>query len=526
MSDQKSEPSLRLSFFLWIGAAFVVLALPAFALGGVTWDELFDFEGVNGAYWHGLNTLKGLNPDLSTITYDLEYFGNATRWPTYLAWRFLSTTPWESFLGLSRTASILGSGYVGLNHLNALIFGFLGILFVGLVGNCLAGRRLAVLSSVFLLLLPAWLGHSWMNSKDIPFATSYLIYTYGSTLMLKTFAGTRDKDILNHPQLWRVVGISLLLGSRIGSIPFILISESIYFYLLRRRYLGVAPSVVVGAVLAFILTPQAWGDPFGYPLEAVGFIGGRQGSSSPIDTFNYLAFHLFESLPIVLVMGLLFSLLAFGCRGGAAKSFWYPLLLQLLIAPCLLVIGSKSIYNELRHITFIYPCLCVFSASGWLGLFEWFRCRRRQKLAGLFLALGVVFVVILALENIALAPYQYVYRSDLARLLNPGVVLHRDYWGFSVRDTTARCLKDQRCSSLIASVPYELRPGDWNQDLFDGFRELLQSPYVKTVEVDNPVLQLQISSLPDRCTSLVETKRFVLFPSPAQQLLSRVASCS
>ena len=160
-------------------AIFLALFLPSLIFGGVTWDELFDFEGVNGSFWHGINLLKGANPDLSTITFDLEYFGNATRWPTYLFWRLTNTIPWESFQGMSRDAAILASNYVGLNHLNAAFFGFAGILLTGLLGFLLAGKRLMAFSASLLLLLPTWLGHSWMNSKDIPFAASYLIYTIG-----------------------------------------------------------------------------------------------------------------------------------------------------------------------------------------------------------------------------------------------------------------------------------------------------------------------------------------------------------
>ena len=87
--------SRSLWFAIVLAIVFFLFAIPAFMLGGVTWDEIFDFEGVNGAFWHGINTVKGLKPDLSTITFDLEYFGNATRWPTYFTWRFLGTTPWE-----------------------------------------------------------------------------------------------------------------------------------------------------------------------------------------------------------------------------------------------------------------------------------------------------------------------------------------------------------------------------------------------------------------------------------------------
>ena len=109
------------------GLIWILLALHSLSTGGVTWDEMFDFEGVNGAFWHGINWLKGAHPDLHTITFDLEWFGNATRWPTYLLWRLLMTLPWEQITSLSRNQIVLGSGYVGLNHLNAMVFALAGI---------------------------------------------------------------------------------------------------------------------------------------------------------------------------------------------------------------------------------------------------------------------------------------------------------------------------------------------------------------------------------------------------------------
>ena len=512
-------------FFL-IATAFLLLAIPAFMLGGVTWDELFDFEGVNGAFWHGVNTIKGHDPDLSTITFDLEYFGNATRWPTYFLWRFLGTTPWESFSGLSRTATILAGSYVGLNHINASLFGLLGIFLTALIGRHLGGNRLAVLSAVFLFLLPTWLGHGWMNSKDIPLATSYLVYTYGSLLILRNKYQHPSRPVLRLSFLLRVIGIALLLGSRIGSFPFVAISECMYLVLLRRSYLKTGLAVILGMILAYLLTPQAWNDPLGYPIKAIRFISDRQGSPSPFHTLSYIVFHLFESIPLLILFGLSASLLValfhFPSKRKAVE--WMPVLLQFLVAPLILVLGSKSIYSELRHILFIYPSICLLSASGWLSCFETLEsCLALRRFV---LGLGLAFALMLALEDISLAPYQYVYRSDSARLINPGEGLHRDYWGFSARESTARCLKDSQCSYLISQVPFELRSGDWNSDLFTGLRELIQTADVFHAESSPTSLQLQISPSRDSCKSLVETTRTVLFPTPKSQLVSRVANCS
>ncbi|MFM8606014.1 MAG: hypothetical protein ACKOBY_10930 [Cyanobium sp.] len=236
-----------------IGLVWLLLAVHSLSVGGVTWDELFDFEGVNGAFWHGINWLKGTRPELSSITFDLEWYGNATRWPTYLLWRLLMSEPWERITSLSRAQIVLGSSYVALNHLNAMVFALLGIGLTGVLGTRLGGRRVGLLAAGLLLLLPAWLGHGWINSKDIPMAASYLLYTLGSTLLLR---GDRGGGPL------RVVGIGLMTGSRVSSLAFIAIGEAVLSVWLGRqaprRWLG---SLGGGLLMGFLLTPQAWGIP-------------------------------------------------------------------------------------------------------------------------------------------------------------------------------------------------------------------------------------------------------------------------
>ena len=522
-----------LRLFIILIVIFSFFAFPAFMLGGVTWDEIFDFEGVNGAFWHGINTLKGLNPDLSTITFDLEYFGNATRWPTYLFWRLISTTPWESFHGVSRLASIIGGSYVGLNHLNASVFGLLGILLTSLIGFRLDGIRLAVLSGILMLLLPTWLGHSWMNSKDIPFASSYLLYSYGSILFLTSKTKQSSSCFLSVPASLRVLGIALLLGSRIGSILFIFISESIYLTILKKSYLRSIWTVLLGLVFGFILTPQAWNNPFGYPFEAIAFISARQATTTPFNILSYLITNLLESLPSLLVIGLLLSVWRLTSRSFPPMEIraWTPIILQLLLAPVLLVIGSKSLYNELRHILFIYPPLCLLSASGWTAVLQ----KSAFKIQNLWLLhllslIGLSLLLLLAVENIMLSPYHYVYRSDIARALYPGEYIHRDYWGFSSREALARCLKDDQCFKSAQQYPLYSSKWDINPDIITAYSELLPSVSSATSNSSKiSELSLTLTTYPrslEHCTNPIVVSRKVFFPKLIPVQISKVALCS
>jgi hypothetical protein len=510
------------------GLVWSLLALQSLWLGGVTWDEMLDFEGVNGAFWHGLNWLKGARPDLTTITFDLEWFGNATRWPTYLLWRALMIVPWEKITTLSRTQILLLSSYFSLNHLNAMLFALGGIGLTGTLAAQLGGRRAGLLAGGLLLLLPTWLGHGWMNSKDIPMATSYLLYTLGTTLMLRQRRGSATL---------RLVGIGLMGGSRVSSLTFLAISEGLLLAREGRRswrpWLG---SLGGGLLLGFLLTPQAWGDPLGYPLAAMRFISERQGAGDSPGALRYVASNLFDLLPSPLLLGLALLL---GCaiagfrraadarpgRGLPPVPLALPTLLQLLIPPTLLILGGKSLYNELRHLLMMQPPLCVLGGLGYARGLQALRegeGRAARRLIRALLALAGVATAVLLLEVLLLGPYQYTYRSDVARLVagRGTPPLRQDYWGFSGRETLSRCLRQSACATPFAARPLKVDGWSFNPDLINASADLLRPPPPPA-----PGDTLLISTDPDHLSGgdlLAATQRLTLLPLPRRNTLSAI----
>lgn len=516
------------------GLIWILLALHSLSSGGVTWDEMFDFEGVNGAFWHGINWLKGAHPDLDSITFDLEWYGNATRWPTYLLWRLLMTLPWEQITTLSRTQIVLGSGYVGLNHLNAMVFALAGIGLSAALAWRLGGKRAGLLAGVLLLLLPTWMGHGWMNSKDIPMAASYLTYTVGSTLLL----GREGSGAV-----LRAVGIALMAGSRVSSLAFIAVGEAMLFGLQGRRtpgrWLG---SLGLGLLLGFLLTPQAWGNPLGYPLDAMRFISERQGNNSGWNALHYITTNLFDLLPSPVLIGVLLLILtALAARRQprtvplqdspvAPGLVLLPTLLQLLIPPLLLILGGKSVYNELRHLLMIQPPLCVLAGLGYsqaLAALPGGQAVGRgtglpQLLLRSLLLLAAAATVVLSLELLLLSPYQYTYRSDLARLMGgPGTApLRSDYWGFSGRETLAGCLKQQSCADRLARFPLQVDGHTFNPELITALADLLR-PAPPPGQAGALLITTDPRTM-ERRTPLAATRRVALLPRPQRATLSAI----
>ena len=500
--------TLKKILFIALASFWILQAVLSLAIGGVTWDEIFDFEGVNGAFWHGVSILKGHHPDLSAITFDLEYFGNATRWPTFFAWKALYSLDWDNLIGATRLTRFILSGYVGINHLNAIIFGLAGVVILFYLAESIL-RKSGILAVALLALLPVWSGHSWMNSKDIPFATAYLAYTLGSTLIIyrQRYRCGRYPQISGTPSLLRLAGISLMLGSRVASFPFVLISEFVFLVLMKKTYFSrFFVSLVFGVVLGFLLTPQAWNSPIGYPIEAISFIRDRQGGGSLLKTSSYVASNLFATLPFVHLLGIVLSALSalFICR--RFKLLLLPTSLQLLIAPSLLLFSGNSLYNELRHLMFIYPAVTILSA---LGLCTAASRLRDHILFKPFWVVVSLSMVILIVQNALLTPYQYLYKSELSRLVWPSTQLSVDYWGFSVRELFRNCNKDVECSKSLLTYPLQQNGWGINPQYVDAFSRIYQP--VETVgSKASQILVIGNPRGPESCKPLASVRRPVL----------------
>ena len=497
--------------FLLVLFAYVILAVNSLSVGGVTWDELLDFEGVNGAFWHAINTLKGAAPDYKTITFDLEYYGNFFRWPIYIFWRLIQVIPWENLSGLPRSSYVLASGYVGLNHLSSTLFG---------LGSAFLLYRLALalmpsaryLAPALVLSLPVWIGHSWFNSKDVPLAFAYTIYSYGSTLSIQPFrAAFRDSSSCNKlfpnpgfnhcDWLLRTFGIAALVGSRLGMLPFLVISELILFLITptSRHFKSSASSFVLGVFCAYLATPQAWASPLTYLRDTLDHYSARTSGGSSFETSLYISHHLFETLPIVLVIGILAFLLSFARATNYSRYLGFvPIALQGVLVPLALIFTGKSLYNELRQVLFVYPSLVFFASTGIASFAAYSRpigsaipvFLNRRILLFLFSACWIV----LWFDNIMLSPYQYLYRSELSRILDPGTSLNRDYWGFSIREMLGKCNRSESCSDALRRFPIVRNGWSWNPDLVDAVAFFVAPSIPPSANLDVPDFEMKIFS--------------------------------
>ena len=524
-------------------ALYGILAVFSLASGGVTWDEILDFEGVNGSFWHAINTLKGHNPDYSSITHDLEYYGNFTRWPVYILWRLFQVSPWENFQGLPRSAFLIVSGYVGLNHLSSITFGLLAALLVYKIADRLypSARYIA---PALLLTLPAWIGHSWFNSKDIPLASSYLLYTLGSIITLQlSFRGITSSParscvfgIREEPFafLARSLGIAALVGSRLGMLPFVLLSDAIFLslYLSFPAFWRILRSLIFGLACAYVATPQAWRRPIIYINDTFEHYSARSAGETTWNTFVYINSSLYETLPFLILIGLFCLAISFRKpRSFSEIAVYAPIFLQGFLVPVVLIARGTSLYNELRQIIFIYPSLVFLSSIGISRLLSghlppilnmsWESSRKTY-----FVVVAVLWFS-LVLQLVAITPYHYLYRSELSRITKPQPALNRDYWGFSIRELFVNCFRDSKCTTVVERFPLLRNGYSWNPDLVDATAFLIR-PYGSNQKLPDKTAKyhLKISnSIPDQtCKTLSSVNRKPIFQA-AETVIYTLVKC-
>lgn len=366
--------------------------------------------------------------------------------------------------GLERLGAAGGSVW-DLRHLLSAGFGFVGIVYTGLLARRFGGPRAGFLAALLLSLTGAWSGAMFTHTKDVPFAAAMVAGLYHGSAWLAA---------LPAPPWRHRIGLGLALGAALGlRVGGVFLGVYLAAGLLawaaaaeggpRARWAGLGRGLLAGLpslALALALMALAW------PWSVMGpdhvLQAARAFSHFAFDLWtvldgqalriaevprSYLLHYLGVRLPEALLLGLLAALL-FGA--AAAARAWragplgrrrlalvlplglaavFPLVFTLLTAP--------PLYNGLRHFTFVLPPLAACAALGLDAV--WRRAMSRpgwvRGLLGLLLALLLLDP---AVQLLRLHPYQSVAYNHLAGpLAGAERRWEMDYWGDSLREAAA-----------------------------------------------------------------------------------------
>ena len=323
-----------------------------------------------------------------------------------------------------------------------LLFVTSGLIFKKIIYIILNNDYYANLSTVFYLLYPYLLGHSFFNVKDIPFLTFWLVCTYFIIKITKNYL--YKETILKRHIIFLSFFTSYLLSIRISGI-LIFIQYLIFISvicnvknislisILKKYYKELIFSVLSIFIFYFILQPSFWANPI-LIFDAIKYMSQHIQTVCTITLgecmkaqnlpASYLPIWFFFKLPIIILLGLLFFFVV--DKKIEKNSLRFAILASLsfsvLAIICLLILFNVNLYNEIRQVMFLVPLIFIISLS-----FIYFFSKNFFNISIFF------FIIFFIFQNISIYPYNYIWINNFSHIIKVNNVFELDYWGASTR---------------------------------------------------------------------------------------------
>ncbi len=295
-------------------------------------------------------------------------------------------------------------------HIFNSLFGWLTILFVGLIGYFIGGWRAGVFSMLLLFLSPRFLGHSFNNPKDIPFAAAITGAIYFMLIFFKQFPKVKWWTFL-----FLIISIAFSISIRVGGLILfgyfglfgllflikiardkkkeLLLSQKNSKYKSAIKLKDFLPSKIIFQLLIYglivcligyfaglILWPFALKSPINNTLEAFDamskfaislrqlFEGSMQWSD--VLPWYYTPKYILMTIPVAVIIGMV----VYPFIGGWRKEnrFTTFMIYFAFIFPIFWIVYSNAnVYGGWRHAIFAYPPMVVAAGLGFNALIEW-----------------------------------------------------------------------------------------------------------------------------------------------------------
>ena len=359
-------------------------------------------------------------------------------------------------------------------HICNSLLGWMAIVAVGLIAYLVGGARAGVFALLLMFLSPRFLGHSFNNPKDIPFAAGVIWSIYGMMLFFKQFPKVKW-----YTYLILVLSIAFAISVRIGGLIlfgyFGLLGLMFLIKVLMERrkssktklknqqtqemplakyllklILSAVAICVVGYFAGLLLWPYAMQSPIKNPIESFKAMSTfatslRQLFEGTMQWSDYLPWYytpkyILISIPIAVILGVILFFVF--CWRKKADRFWAFFIFFTFFFPVFWIVFTKAnVYGGWRHAMFAYPPMVAAAGWGFDALVRWVEAKlgikngewrmengdandggdgaRPVSTKGIIVNVASV-VILLALligpirHIVANHPYEYVYFNELA----------------------------------------------------------------------------------------------------------------
>ncbi|MEG1498027.1 MAG: hypothetical protein RRX93_04490 [Bacteroidales bacterium] len=356
-----------------------------------------------------------------------------------------------------------------VRHTTNALFGWIAVLFAGLLAFRLSGKRYlpAIFASLLLFFSPRFLGHSFNNLKDFNLAVAILVGIYYIVVFLQDFPKVKRSTVI-----LLIISIGIAIAVRIGGlilIAYMGLFFLLYFikeYKLKGLYTPPASKIFgklflwgllcggAGYVLGILLWPYALVSPIQHPLEVFGYmsqfsISIRQLFEGSLQWSNQLPWYytskfIVITIPIAVLIG---SCIYLFTGWKKDRRFFTFLLLFCTLFPIFWITYTKAnVYGGWRHSMFAYPPLVVFAALGFDSLVV---LARKPIFKYIFMALPLALLIGPVSHVIRNHPYEYVYFNELVGgTKNAFGTYELDYYYHSTKEGTEWILEHADTKNL------------------------------------------------------------------------------
>jgi hypothetical protein len=389
-NENKKNPWFWAFFILIIAT---LLAMPIMSKNAGNSGDEDGFQIPQGR--NVVNYYKTGGEDTTCMSFqNLKYYGSS---PDVIAEYWNRTFEVEN---ISQTRHIFNS-----------IYGWLVLLFAGLLAYLIGGWRAGVFAMLLLFFSPRFLGHTFNNPKDIPFAAAVMAAIYFMVLFFKQFPKVKIYTLV-----LLTLFIAFAISVRIGGILLygyfglfgliFLIMEyrknraqssrlkvqgskfkvqenlksqisNLKIFKLLLYGSGVA---IVSYFLGILLWPYALQSPIKNPLESFAemsnfAIGIRQLFEGQIQWSDILPWYytpkfILITIPVAIIGGLLLFFVFIW--KDKQNYFNYFILFFAFFFPIFwIVYTNANVYGGWRHSLFAYPPMVVTAALGFHLAVDW-----------------------------------------------------------------------------------------------------------------------------------------------------------
>ncbi|MCK5134355.1 MAG: tetratricopeptide repeat protein [Bacteroidales bacterium] len=436
----REHPLFRLAFLITALAIFIILPLLSLDSGLSGDDEKH--------YQHAAKVYRYFSEDdpsaLDDPRHKLNFYGQSFDFFTYLLIRLfnLEENPYEA------------------RHVMVAITGAAAILVTGLLVKLFAGYAGGWLALVLMFLSPRFLGHSFNNPMDVPFAFGYIFTIYHIILFLKKLP-----RISTRSAIWIALGIGWTNGIRIGGlvlIPYMFMFTGLYLLIhkwpwkffsagwWRFALKGVVTLVLIslaGYLLSLFTWPYALQDIINHPIQSFKVMSNIQVSIRVVYDgmvywsdhlpWHYIPKNILISVPVIILLGWMASSITWRIDRKDNQGFWYFLLWFTVLFPVVFVIYRESnVYGGWRHIMFIYPSMLALASIA---------ISRLIRLGGNG---WIKYPVILVLAAGLFHPLRHIIRN------HPNTYIYFNEWSGGINKTFGTFETDYYTNSLKPASDY------------------------------------------------------------------------